>query len=283
MKIGPHTIDEGHCFIIAEAGINHGGDLALAHRLIDSAALCQADAVKFQTFDPAELGAPDLAPYALPEHAWAELADHAIRRGILFLSTPFDTWSASLLAHLPVPAWKIASGEIINTKLLRWIGGQGQPVLLSTGMATADEITAALKALGKYGGTFGGSRGWGVILLHCVSAYPAPPEQMNLRAMDTLRDYFGAPVGLSDHTLGWDIALAAVAMGACVIEKHFTVMDGRGPDHAMSLRPDEFSSMVRRIRTIEAAMGDGIKRCMPCEEPVKAKARRDPATGRRPV
>ena len=272
MKIGPHEIGTGRSFVIAEAALEHAGRPGSAHDLVDAAADAGADAVKFQTFRADELGAPKFKRYELPVKEWPDLAMHARSRRIVFLSTPFDPDSVDLLDPL-VPAFKIASGEITNERLLRHVALKGKPVILSTGMATLAEINAALRWL----------HGVPVALLHCVSAYPAPPEQMNLRVLTALRTMYSWPVGLSDHTLGWEIALAAVAIGATVIEKHLTLPTGGGPDHAMSLRRNEFASMVRRIRMVESAMGDGIKKCEPCEEPVRAMARRDSTTGKRPA
>lgn len=271
MKIGPHTIGDGRCFVVAEAALEHGGSAMRAFDLIDAAKEAGADAVKFQTFRADELGAPHLAKYELKPQDWPLLADYATTRGITFFSTPFDCESVDLLDPL-VPCFKIASGEITNERLLRHVASKGKPVILSTGMATMEEIRAALRWIDE-----------SVVILHCTSAYPAPPEEANLKAMTAMRQRAGVyHYGLSDHTLGWEIPLAAVALGAAVIEKHLTLPTGGGPDHAMSLRPDEFGSMVRRIRMVEAALGDGVKRVQPSEMETRKHARRDPQTGRRP-
>ena len=280
MKIGPHEIGAGRCFVIAEAGINHDGHVGRALMLVDVAADAGADAVKFQTFRAEELGCtPDIAACELPPTAWPELAARAAERGLVFLSTPFDCESVDLLDPL-VPAFKIASGEITNERLLRHVASKGKPVILSTGMATQQEVIAACETLCEAGHS-------PYVLLHCVSAYPAPPSETNLRAVDFLRWCVArepdATVGLSDHTLGDEIAIAAVAMGAAVIEKHLTLdRKATGPDHHMSMEWREFAAMVKRIRNVEAAMGDGIKRCQPSEEAIRATARRDPVTGKRP-
>ena len=268
-RIGP---DEP-CFVIAEAGVNHGGDLDLARRLVDAAAEAGADAVKFQTFAADELATPQ-APKAayqmrttdaretqldmlrrlqLSREAHHALIAHCAERGILFLSSVFDEGSAELLEELGVPAFKIPSGELTNPALLCRLAAKGRPVILSTGMATLDEVSAAVA-------TLGGGRCPPVVLLHCVSSYPADPSDVNLRAMSTMQASFGVPVGYSDHTLGLAIALAAVTLGACVLEKHLT-LDRRlpGPDHAASLEPNEFAVLVRSLRSVEGALGHGRK------------------------
>lgn len=268
------------CFIIAEAGVNHNGDLAMARKLVDAAVAAGADAVKFQTFRADRLAAPDapLAPYQaerpdapksqyellkgleLPASAYRRLRDYGAGKGILFLSTPFDEDSLALLAELDLPAYKIPSGEIVNLPFLSAVAGLGKPVILSTGMASLGEIETALSALREGGCSE-------VVLLHCVSAYPAPIEQCNLRAIPLLARTFGVPVGFSDHTLGTVAALAAVALGACMIEKHFTLdRTLPGPDHAASLEPRELAQMVLDIRAVEAALGRPVKERQPCEE-----------------
>ncbi len=277
-----------HVYIIAEAGVNHNGQLTLAKRLVDAAADAQADAVKFQTFRAEQLVSPQapkaqyqlattgqeesqlemLRRFELPPEAYAELFQYCKTKNILFLSTPFDTDSADLLDELPVSHFKIASGDVTNIQLLRYVAGKHKPVILSTGMSTLEEVKEALRVMAAANNTF-------VTLLHCVSEYPAPPEQVNLQAMVTMRDTFRVPVGYSDHTQGVEVALAAVALGASVIEKHLTL--GRnmlGPDHRASLEPAEFKQMVRQIRIIESALGDGIKRPAPCEASNRLLARR---------
>ena len=283
-KIGPGQ----PCFIIAEAGVNHNGELSLAKRLIDVAVEAKADAVKFQTFQAAHL-ASTTAPKAsyqlraangnesqramlkrleLSPRAHRQLADCCRRRGILFLSTPFDQTSADLLEGLAVPAFKIASGELTNLPLLSYVARKGTPLLVSTGMATLEEVREAVETIRALNHA-------GLVLLHCVSAYPAPAADMNLRAMQTLRETFRVPVGLSDHTLGIEVALAAVALGACVIEKHITLSRTlEGPDQRASLEPHEWIALVKGIRIVEAALGDGRKQPAPSERNVAEVARR---------
>lgn len=266
----------GGLTVIAEAGVNHNGDEALAHELIDVASRAGADAVKFQTFDPALLvsghaettpyqrergGALDqqslLAALTLPTEAWMELRDHAADLELTFLSTPFDLESARLLAELGVAAIKTSSGELTNTPFLRAIADLGLPMLISTGMGDEDEVAAAVSAT---------SAAPSVTLLHCVSAYPAPIAEANLRVIPALAARHGVPVGWSDHTLGSTTAVAAVALGATVLEKHVTTdRDLAGPDHAASLEPDEITVYVAAVRDAFASLGDGVKRRMPSE------------------
>ncbi|HUK93262.1 MAG TPA: N-acetylneuraminate synthase [Methanomicrobiales archaeon] len=275
VMIGEREVGDGRpCFIIAEAGVNHNGDVDLARDLIDAASAAGADAVKFQTFSTGELviEASEKARYQkettgdcesqyemltkleLPPSAFRELKDHADRRGIPFLSTPFDQGSVDLLEEIGVPAYKIASGELTNHPLLVHVAATRRPVILSTGMADLSEIDEALRVLR------GGGSG-GILLLHAVSEYPPTAADLNLRAIGTLREAFGAPVGFSDHTPGVWAPVAAVAMGATVLEKHLTLDHSMpGPDHRASLEPGEFRDMVDAIRFTEAAMGDGIKR-----------------------
>jgi N,N'-diacetyllegionaminate synthase len=262
--------------IIAEAGVNHNGDLALARRLVDAAAAAGADLVKFQTFSADRLvtvhaGKADYQNQAghagesqhalirgleLTREMHEALIAHCRTRGIGFFSTGFDLESTDLLAELGLDRFKIASGEITNLPHLRHIGRYGKPVLLSTGMATLDEIEAALAVLEQ-----AGTPRDRITVLHCNTEYPTPMADVNLRAMLTIREAFGVAVGYSDHTLGIEVAIAAVALGATVIEKHLT-LDRRlpGPDHQASLEPDEMKTMVEAIRNIERALGDGIKR-----------------------
>lgn len=287
LRIGDRQVGGGApCFVIAEAGVNHNGDVALAERLIDAAADAGADAVKFQTFTPARLvsSSADKAAYqkettgggsqkemlealALPQSAWAGLQEYARRRGILFFSTPFDEESADLLVELGVPALKIGSGELTNHLLLSHVAKAGVPVLLSTGMSTMDEVRAGVEVTRAQGAP--------LALFHCVSSYPASAADCNLRAMARLREELLCPVGFSDHSLGDTVAIAAVAMGAELFEKHLTLDRAMtGPDHRASLEPAAFASLVRALRDVEAARGDGDKRPVPAEEDVRRVARR---------
>ena len=278
MRIGTLELPrEGEVVVIAEAGVNHDGDPELAHRLVDVAADAGADAVKFQTFDPDRLvsAAADATPYqrargsaadqhsllaslTLPASVWAELRDHATDRGTQFLSTPFDLGSAELLVGLGVPALKVSSGELTNTPFLRELAGFGVPLLVSTGMGSADEVAGAVEACAAAPGT---------VLFHCVSAYPAPLDQCNLRAIPAMAQAHGLPVGWSDHTTGLTSALGAVALGASVLEKHVTTDRTRsGPDHAASLEPEALAVYVTECRALARALGDGTKRRVPAEE-----------------
>jgi N-acetylneuraminate synthase/N,N'-diacetyllegionaminate synthase len=189
----------------------------------------------------------------LDASAFSELKEHAEERGLIFLATPFDAASVELLDGLDVAAYKTASPDVVNEILLRDVGRRGRPVILSTGTADLAEVVDALWALRDSGAQ-------DIVVLHCVSAYPAPADEANLRAMETMRTAFGLPVGFSDHTEGGAVALAAVALGASVIEKHFTIdRTLPGPDHASSLEPDELAELVAGIRRVESALGDGVK------------------------
>jgi N,N'-diacetyllegionaminate synthase len=279
-EINEHKIGPGQpTFVIAEAGVNHNGQLPLAKQLIDIALDAGADAVKFQTFRAAQLASSSAAKanyqkqttspgesqlemlrrVELSEDAFRELQNHCRSRGIIFLSTAFDEQSVDFLTDLNVPAFKIPSGEITNTPLLEHVGAKGKPVILSTGMATLGEIDQAMRCLNQSGAPQ-------IALLHCVSEYPADVSRTNLRVMATLSHCFGAPVGLSDHSLGIEIPIAAVALGASIIEKHFTSDKSLpGPDHSASLEPTELKMLVTAIRNVEVALGDGVKQPTPEE------------------
>lgn len=262
--------------VIAEAGVNHNGDLALARKLVDVAAAAGADLVKFQTFDARRLATPSaakadyqiastgaaesqlemLSRLELSEQAHRELIAHCQSRDIGFFSTGFDIESVRMLASLGQRRHKIPSGELTNLPLLRHIGAYGVPVILSTGMATLEEVGAAIDAL-----VLAGTPKTSITVLHCTTEYPAPLPDVNLRAMLSIREAFDVPVGYSDHTAGIEVAIAAVALGATLIEKHFTLdRTLPGPDHKASLEPRELEDMIRAIRNIEIALGDGIKR-----------------------
>ncbi len=274
------------CFVIAEAGVNHNGDVALAERLVDAAADAGADCVKFQTFRAARLvsSSAEKAPYqqqatgqgsqqemlenlSLPDDAWPRLMARASDRRILFLSTPFDAESADLLLRLGVGALKLGSGELTNHLLLAHVAGAGVPLLLSTGMASLDDVAAARDLVVAAGAP--------LALFHCVSSYPAAASDCNLRAMASMRAAFQCPVGFSDHTLGVDMGLAAVAAGAELYEKHLTLSRSMaGPDHRASLEPEEMKRLIVALRGVEAALGDGDKRPRPAELEVRRVARR---------
>ena len=261
--------------IIAEAGVNHNGSMELACRMVRAAAEAGADFVKFQTAVP-ELVISAYAPKAeyqkettgsaesqlemcraihLPLSAYAELAELCRREGIGFMSTPFDLVSIDCLAPLGMEYWKIPSGEITNLPYLRKIGARGEKVIMSTGMATLAEVAQAVDILEA-----AGTPRSNIWLLHCTTQYPAPYASVNLRAMDALATLGCAGVGYSDHTQGIEVSVAAVAMGARVIEKHFTLdRTMEGPDHRASLEPDELAALVSACRHVEAALGDGVK------------------------
>lgn len=276
--------------IIAEAGVNHNGDLDLARQLIDAAAVAGVDFVKFQTFnadrqvtrsakkadyqaqvtDSTESQHEMLRKLELTEAMHRELIAHCATRNIGFFSTGFDIESVDLLVSLGQDHFKIPSGEITNLPYLRHIGQLGKAVILSTGMATMGEIEAAIEVLEQ-----AGTPRAKLTVMHCTTEYPTPMCDVNLRAMQSIKAAFGVAAGYSDHTLGIEVAIAAVALGATVIEKHFT-LDRKlpGPDHQASLEPTELAAMVTAIRNIEVALGDGIKRLTPSEAKNKPIARK---------
>jgi N,N'-diacetyllegionaminate synthase len=276
------------CFVIAEAGVNHNGDIGLARELVRLAGQAGADAIKFQTFSAERLvtaSAPKAAYQAAhtdPQESQREMLkrlelgadEHQLlmsdcrREGILFLSSAFDEDSADLLDNLGVAAYKVPSGEITNLPYLRHLARKGHCLIVSTGMSTLDEVSEAVAAIR-------GTAEVPLVLLHCVSLYPAPAAGSNLQAMETLRRAFDVPVGYSDHSEGVAVALAAVALGADIIEKHFTTdRTLPGPDHAASLEPDEFQALVEGIRAVGTALGDGIKRPLREESETAAVARK---------
>ncbi len=257
-------------FVIAEVGINHDGNVLRAHKLIDAAADSGADAVKFQTFRADRLMVPVRDRLAQQEEgtesafdlfrrmelSWEDhenLNKHARDRGISFLSTPFDEDSADFLDRLGVPAFKIASSDLTHAPLLKHVASKGRPIFLSTGMSFLNEVADALWTLKSAGARE-------ILLMHCVSVYPAPSESVNLRAITTLRNQFDLPVGYSDHTQGINVSLAAAVLGAVALEKHFTLdKKAGGPDHKVSIDPADLRDLVRSLREIEASLGDGRK------------------------
>jgi N,N'-diacetyllegionaminate synthase len=267
--------------VIAEAGVNHNGDIDIAKKLIDVAADAKADIVKFQTFnaDQQVTKSASKAEYQkittnvnesqhsmlrnleLSVEMHSELINHCKKRSIEFISTAFDIQSVNLLQSLGQRLFKIPSGEITNLPYLEHIGKIGKPIILSTGMSTLNEIKIALEILQK-----AGTSKSLITVLHCTTSYPVPMSDVNLLAMKTIKDEFEVKVGYSDHTLGIEIPIAAVALGASVVEKHFTLdRNLPGPDHQASLEPNELQEMIKTIRNIEQAMGDGIKKVMPSE------------------
>ncbi len=289
INIGDRPVGSGYpVFIVAEAGVNHNGDIELALKMIDEARKAGADAIKFQVFKAENL-ATEYAPKAkyqvvndrssrsqyemlkkleLSEEEFRELYRYARDRGLIFLATPYDFESVDLLEEMGVPAYKVSSSDLTNIPFLEYIAEKGKPVILSTGMATLGEVEEAVNTVRNTGNNQ-------IILLHCITSYPADIEKLNLRAIQTLREAFKLPVGFSDHSLGIYAAIAAVALGAVMIEKHFTLDKNLpGPDHKASLTPVELREMIRAIRMIEKALGDGIKKPLPEEEEIKRVVRK---------
>ncbi len=306
-------IESKRCLIIAEAGVNHNGSVDLAHQLVDAAADAGADVVKFQTFRASRLvsqSAPKAAYQArqtgadesqlemlkaleLSESSHHALLRHCTDRGVEFMSSPFDADSLDFLISLGVRRIKLGSGELTNAPMLLAVGQSGLPLILSTGMSVLAEVEAALGVLACGYANAGAQpsrqaflSAWAsptqrqqalskISLLHCTTEYPAPRDQVNLRAMQTLKLAFGVECGFSDHTKGIAVSIAAVAMGAAIIEKHFTLDRSlAGPDHKASLEPAAFKAMVDGIREVESAMGDGVKVPMPVELPNMLVARK---------
>ena len=281
IQLGERVVGDGApAFVIAEAGVNHNGDVRLALELVDVAARTGADAVKFQAFvtDEVVTSRAEKAAYQVTATGSSgsqremlkalELSpeDHrALRtrceeRSIVCLCTPYDEPSVEMLDGLGVPAFKIASTDITNVPLLRCVAAKSRPVLLSTGMSTLAEVETAVGTLKRAG--LDGK----IVLLQCTSEYPAPAREANLRAMQTMRKAFECPVGFSDHTEGIDVAVWAVAAGACVIEKHFTLdRTMKGPDHQASLEPAELAALVSAVRRVEEVLGTDVKQPMPSE------------------
>lgn len=267
-------IDSKAVFVIAEAGVNHNGRLHLAKQLVDAAKKSGCDAVKFQIFKAEDVVSQEalLAGYQknkenkaknqfqlikkleLSYDDFRELKQYCHKRRIIFMATPFDRDSADFLDQLGIGVFKISSGEVTNIPFLEYIARKKKMIILSTGMSYLNEVKRAVKVILGTGNKH-------LILLHCVTEYPAPFNEINLQVLNTLKKSFHLPVGYSDHTLGTEIPIAAVALGAKVIEKHLTLdRDLPGPDHQSSLEPDEFKQMVRAIRHVEQAMGDGVKK-----------------------
>ena len=276
--------DRDTCYVIAEAGSNHNGSFDQAKRLIDVAVECSADAVKFQMFKAARLyprtaGRSDylkldrsiydiIEDMEMPEDWVPHLAKYCGEHGIDFLSTPFDEHAADLLDPY-VPVFKIASYEMTHFPLVRHVARKGKPMIISTGTADLAEVEETVRVVREAGND-------DIVLMQCTGAYPAPPESVNVRAMEALRNATGMPVGLSDHSRDPTVApMAAVALGACVVEKHFTLSrDLEGPDHAFSVEPEELKRMVKRIRDVETVLGDGKKVPHDIEQELRQFARR---------
>ena len=284
------------CFIIAEVGVNHNGDPAKAFELIDVAARCGADAVKFQTFDAAKLVRPEaekaeyqkkqtgdggqlamLKALEITPELHRQLAAYCHDRGVEFMSTPFDEDAAVFLRDIGVKRLKLPSGDIDNVPMLRHFASLDLPIIMSTGMAGMAEVAAAKACVEAEWDRLGlmDTQSGRLVILHCTSNYPAALEDVNLRAMQSMQQALDCPVGYSDHTTGTEVSVAAVAMGAVVIEKHITLDKALpGPDHAASLDPVEFAGMIRHIRSVEAALGDGVKAPRASELPVRQVVRR---------
>jgi len=274
------------CFIIAEAGVNHNGDIHIAHKLIEAAKLAGADAVKFQSFKAEALVTPQsrkadyqlktthgdnsqfsmLKQLELSKQDQAQLKKHCDDEGILYLCTPYEQTSADLLESIGVDAYKIASTDTSNLPFLRHLAQKNIPVILSTGMSNLGDVEESVNELKLHG--LDGK----IIVLQCTAEYPVPLEDINLRAMKTMEFAFGCPVGFSDHTSGIGASPWAVAAGACVVEKHFTLdRNMEGPDHKASVEPNEMAQLVGTIRNVELALGDGMKKIMPSEHKNKSK------------
>lgn len=294
-SVGNKKVGENYpVFIIAEAGSNHNRDLNQAKRLIDVAAATEVDAVKFQTYsaetlyskktpNPEYLGGKMeqktvwelIKEIELPREWQGELADHARSQGLIFMSTPFDYKAIDELEELNVPAYKIASFEIVDLPFLKAIAKTKKPIILSTGMASLGEIEEAMNNIREIGD-------FGIALLHCGINYPPPFKDLNLRSIQTLQQAFQVPVGYSDHTLSVSIPSVCVALGACIIEKHFTLdRTLKGPDHKFALQPDELKTMVKNIRETELALGSSMKLLSESEINLHKLARRSIIAGKK--
>jgi len=287
-NIGNHIVgDNSRCYIIAEAGVNHNGDISIAKELISEASRSGADAIKFQTFHANDLLLKNakkanyqkinpndretqfemIKKLELNQNDFIELYNYAIKKNVTFLSSPFDIKSVDFLDSIGIPAFKIASGELTNMPLIEHISSKKKPIILSTGMSSIEEIRNSISLIKKNTDN--------IILLHCISSYPTKYEDVNLRVIKTLKSEFNLPVGFSDHTIGILIPISAVALGACAIEKHFTLDNNfEGPDHKISLEPKEFRNMVNNIRIVEKALGDGVRVPTHEEEEIKKIARK---------
>ncbi len=272
-------------FIIAEIGVNHNGSIELAKKMIKSASECGVDAVKFQTFNSKDLVTENaktanyqekntnensqlemLKKLELTFDDFKELRDYALANNVMFLSSPFDKKSVDLLENLDVPAYKLGSGELNNFELISYVQKMSKPIIISTGMATLEEIKETYDFIENKDN---------LIILHCITGYPTSFEEANLNFIKTLQSQFDVPIGFSDHSPGIELPIAAVALGACVVEKHFTTDKTlEGPDHKASLNPEEFKAMVDAIRNVEVAMGDGVRKFSENELEIKKVARK---------
>jgi len=280
-----NILKNSHTFIIAEIGVNHNGDINLAKQMIKSASECGVDAVKFQTFKSEDLVTENaktadyqqkntnensqlemLKKLELSFDDFKELKDYASKYDVMFISSPFDIDSVDLLEKLNVPLYKLGSGELTNFELIDYIQDTDKPIIISTGMATLDEIRETYDFI---------KNKENLIMLHCITGYPTEFSEANLNFIKTLQVEFDVPIGFSDHSPGIELPIAAVALGACVVEKHFTLDKNlEGPDHKASLNPVEFKAMVDAIRNVEVAMGDGIRTFSVNELEIKKVARK---------
>jgi len=275
VKIGKKVIGENFpSLFIAEAGINHNGDIKLAKKLVKTAKECGADAVKFQTFSAEDLISHKSKYFRLfkklelKDNDFAELSDYAKKQNILFLSTPFSNRAVNLLTKLKVPAFKIASGDLTNLPLIEYASSKLKPIILSTGMSDLNEIQDAIKSIKKM-------KNNKIILMHSVSSYPTPHNETNLKVIEKFKAKFPFPVGYSDNGSDTLVPVIAVAMGAKIIEKHFTINKKlEGPDHKLSANPSELKNIIQKIRKTEEMMGDGKKKCQPSELQNRVNARR---------
>ena len=278
-------IDNKKTFVIAEIGVNHNGSVELAKKMIKSASECGVDAVKFQTFNSESLVTENaktagyqekntnensqlkmLKKLELTFDNFKELKEYALKNNVMFISSPFDFKSVDLLEKLDVPLYKLGSGELTNFELIDYVQKTDKPLIISTGMATLDEIKETHDYIENKNN---------LIILHCITGYPTSFEEANLNFIKTLQNEFDVPIGFSDHSLGIELPIAAVALGACVVEKHFTLDKNlEGPDHKASLNPKEFKAMVDAIRNVEVAMGDGVRKFSDNEEEIKKVARK---------
>jgi N-acetylneuraminate synthase len=288
VRIGKKIVGEGHpCYVIAEIGINHNGDIDLAKRLISIAIAAGCDAVKFQkrtievVYSAEELSRPRESPFGNTNgdlkrglefgyEEYLELDRYCREVGMPWFASCWDEASVDLIQRFDVPCYKIASASLTDDNLLRHTRVTGKPILLSTGMSTVQEIDHAVEVLGKDS----------VVLLHACSTYPAYYEELNLKAIATLRERYGVPIGYSGHETGLPSTVAAVALGACVVERHITTDRAQwGTDHAASLEPNGITKLVSYIRLVEKSMGDGVKRVLEREQPILKKLRRVGVSG----
>lgn len=285
VRIGSRLVGEGHpCFIIAEIGINHNGDLEIAKRLIDAAVAAGADAVKFQkrtvdvVYTPEELVRPRENPFGptngdlkrgleFGEKQYRAIGEYCQQKGILWFASCWDEGSVDFMEQFEPPCYKIASASLTDDNLLRHHRRTGRPIIVSTGMSSMEQIRHAVDVLGTEN----------LIIMHCTSTYPSKPAELNLRVIQTLCREFPCPIGYSGHEVGLQTTVAAVAFGACAVERHITLDRAMwGSDQAASVEPQGFERLVRDIRAVEAAMGDGLKRVYESEMPILAKLRRTP-------